>query len=1170
MGTSALARGTRCYGLDPFAKCLVVAGLFSEKKHQTLGVVFQTKALARAAVDHLRLLVGNAQADRVHYLPALDFDYYRGLFPDPDAILERNVALFHLLNDPKDRVFVTSLSTTLQRALPSEDFLAAIQTVRRDAEIDRDVWARDLLRSGYRKQPNALDPGVFSIRGGVIDIYSPLYPHPFRIELFDSLVEEIRFFDAQSQRSLERVDEVQVVPVSAALLPSQEREGAVLEDVKARLDALGISKIERDALCDKIRDGQLPNEGLFLYPLLGSRPATIFEYFPKSTRWVWDGIEEMQQRAEQEELPRLQKSHALFEAQPIPIAAAETLFLEASELNSLMDPDIAFESFDAGKHPGFRLDGYEPDIESARDLARHTGTRTSKSVSNVAGALSAYSTRLGEWFDQGYTVDVVCHTRTHAERFMSLMEPYGLRCLLRTEGTPLLHSISEASPSRTVVLWQGWLSESRIYPDLKRVILSEEIFFGQKKRVSRSVTGAQKAKAEKVLAQFRDLKSGDLVVHKEHGIGRYLGLKPMEFQGVTSDYVLLEYRDGDKLYVPVYRLSVLQKYSVAEGGAPLVDKLGGDGWAKTKSRARKAASALAEEFLRVQALRELNKAHAFSPPAEDYQAFEMEFPYDETPDQWKAIQDVMEDMGKPRPMDRLICGDVGYGKTEVAIRAAFRAVLDKKQVAVLVPTTVLAFQHFESFKARMKDHAVRVEMVSRMREPSVNREVLEGVRQGKVDILVGTHRLLSSDVQFKDLGLVVVDEEHRFGVAQKERLKKLTTTVHLVSMSATPIPRTMNMALGGLRELSIITTPPPDRLAVRTFVCRSSPEVIAEAISNELTRGGQVFFVHNRIETLFEIAGSLRSLLPRVKWEVAHGQMDGDILEKKILSFYRGDAQVLVSTAIIESGVDIPKANTILIDRADMFGLAQLYQLRGRVGRAAERGYCYLLVPPENQMTADAKERLQVIQRYTELGAGFSVATHDLEIRGAGDILGDEQSGHLNAVGIDLYMELLEQSIQLLKGEAVTVEIEPEISLRVPAFFPDGYLPDLSERVQLYRRLSAALDEEALSDLEAEIRDRFGPLPEEVNNLIGLMRIKIRLKRLSVLKMSCGPKRTSLQFDESTAVKPEKIVALIQKDMKRYAVTPDRKLVFSVDGENPDSNWRGQLSAIERLEKDLL
>lgn len=1140
--------GTAFIGLSDTLKAWALATLNIQQPSPKL-VVLSSGASARAFIDAYRFFAGQDQADRIHYLPALDFDYYRSVLPNPTTLCERNVGLFHAINDPKGRVFVTTVQALLQKVFPAAEFLRATRALVAEEEIDRDALIQSLIEAGYQRQPTATDPGVFAVRGGVIDVFCPLYAHPTRLEFFGDFIEEIRFFEVETQRSLDKTDRFFILPVGQSLVPRGADFQTAFAKIKERLDGLGLAKPDRERLLERIEQGNLPAEACYLFPLLsgGSRP--LLDYFNDDVTVLTDSEETLLELARDTEIPRLQSNHALFEAQPLPIASLEDLFLELDVVQEVLrKAAYRFEPF-AGPRGGLSLMAIPAGLEAARERA----------LQSHQGSLETFAQSFREWISQGYTVHIVFHTRTHAEKFQLLFEPHGLRSRLLPEGAPAAHALV-GGDFQTLQLWQGYLAESWVLPGLKTVLLSEEAIFGQKKRTVQKKP-RNTASTDRLLAQFREMAVGDYVVHKEFGIGRYLGLKSMPFQGVENDYVLLEYKDGDKLYIPVYRLNVLQKYVAGESGSPVLDKLGTDRWAKAKGKARRAIAELAAELMRIQARRKLIPAHAFSPPGPEYQQFEMEFPFDETPDQFKAIEDVMSDMGRNYPMDRLICGDVGYGKTEVAMRAAYRAVIDKKQVVVLVPTTVLAFQHYESFKKRFANTGVSIELISRMRKPVETKEVLARAKEHKVDILVGTHRLLSSDVSLPELGLIIIDEEHRFGVTDKEKLKKMRESVHVLAMTATPIPRTLNMAMSGIKEISIITTPPPDRLSVRTFVCRSSPEVISEAISNELGRGGQVFFVHNRVETLGKIVREVQELLPKVTFETGHGQMEGEVLEQKMLTFYKGDAQVLVCTTIIESGLDIPRANTILIDRADCLGLAQLYQLRGRVGRSDRRAYCYLLTPGENAMTQDAKERLQVLQRYSDLGAGFHIASHDLEIRGAGDLLGKSQSGHIAAVGVDMYFDLLDESVRQLQGEPDRVEIEPEITLKIRASFPLEYLPDIGERVVLYRRLSSVSSEEEIVEIETEIRDRFGTPPEEVISLLGLMRIKVYLKLLHVTRMSCGPKRTSLQFAETTPASPEKLVKLVQSNPNVYSITPDQKLVFNA----AEPEWREQLKQVQKI-----
>lgn len=1146
--------GTKLVGLDPIAQGLALLK-FHESTTQPIVAVFSSGANARNAIDHFSFFGGKEAAKKIHFIPSLEFDFHRSLLPNSEVLAERNVAFFHAINDPEKRVFVTTVRALLQKSLPPEKFLSATLIFQPNQEVKRDPLILSLIEAGYQRQPTAYDPGTFSVRGGVIDIFSPLYSHPFRIEFFGDLIEEIRFFDAISQRSLGKIDKAYVIPVNLTLVPHGETLSKVNGFIKERLDSLGVPKVKRDEILENLKHGILAQENMFLFPILCEGSTPILDYFPKERLCLWEGKDQLLQLAQEEEYPKLKKNHELFETHLLPVGTATSLFMTPEEMKAEIkgNQDYFFEPFQERESDKIlSLASREISLSHERTAAHQKGSSHP--------SLDAFARRFREWGDEGYRINIVSHTQVHADRFSLLFSPYGFKISQHAE-TEIPWQQMPQLDFNQIHVWQGFLRESRIYPSLKTVIVSEEEIFGVKKRSSRSTQKVSQAEQGKLISAFRDLKVNDYVVHKDFGVGRYLGLKSMDFVGVPNDYVLLEYRDGDKLYIPVYRLNILQKYVGGEGASVALDKLGGEAWAKTKKKAEKAIAELAAQFLNIQAKRKLLSAPAFSAPGADYLQFEMEFPFDETPDQMRAIEDVMHDLSQKHPMDRLVCGDVGYGKTEVAMRAAYRAVLDNKQVAVLVPTTVLAFQHFESFKSRFKNTPARIEMVSRFRTASETKKILSDLKDGKIDILIGTHRLISPDIQFKDLALLIIDEEHRFGVVHKERLKQMASSIHVLSMTATPIPRTLNMAMTGIKEISVIATPPPDRLSVRTFVCRDSDEVMVEAIQNELLRDGQVFFVHNRIEAIFEVEKKLLHLFPKIKIAVVHGQMDADELEKKMLGFYKGDFQILLTTAIIESGLDIPRANTIIIDKANYFGLAQLYQLRGRVGRSSQRAYCYLLAPAEANLTGDAKERLQVIQRYSDLGSGFNIASHDLEIRGAGDLLGKDQSGHINAIGVDLYFELLEESIRALRGQEKKIEIEPEITLKVAAYFPNDYLPDVGERVSLYRRLSSAEDEDMIAQVETEIRDRLGPLPEEVTNLIGLMVIKLYLKQLHVVRMSCGPKRTSLQFAPTTPASPEKLVKLIQSNPQRYSITPDQKFVFSV--ENTD--WRSQLKEVQEL-----
>ncbi|MCK4502734.1 MAG: transcription-repair coupling factor, partial [Desulfuromonadales bacterium] len=667
--------------------------------------------------------------------------------------------------------------------------------------------------------------------------------------------------------------------------------------------------------------------------------------------------------------------------------------------------------------------------------------------------------------------------------------------------------------------------------DEKLNVISEEEIFGRRSHRPKK-TGRHRAR--ELMTSLAELKKEDYIVHADHGVGRYLGLTHIKTGTLEGDFLHLQYAGNDKLYLPIERIEKVQKYIGGEGYTPKLDKMGGQGWEKARLKARAAVEELARQLLELYAKRELRQGFAYSPPDQLFREFEATFPHEETIDQQQAIDDILADMQSPKPMDRLICGDVGYGKTEVALRAAVKAVLDGKQVAVLVPTTVLASQHWQSFQQRLTDFPITVEMVSRFRSSAENRTTLENAAVGKIDILIGTHRLLQRDVRFKDLGLVVVDEEQRFGVSHKEKLKQLRAEVDILTLTATPIPRTLHMSMTGMRDLSVIETAPVDRLAIRTYVSRFDDELIRQAIIRELRRGGQVYFVHNRVQTIAAMAEQLRQLVPEAKIAVGHGQMAEKELEQVMLDFIAGKSNLLVASTIIENGLDIPSANTIIVNRADRFGLSQLYQLRGRVGRSDRRAYAYLLIPGEAVLTSDARKRLQVLQELTELGAGFRIASHDLELRGAGDLLGGKQSGPIAAIGFELYTELLEETIDRLRGKEHEERIDPEIRLGLSAFFPENYLPDPNQRLQFYQRMAAVDNDDDLFSLVEELRDRYGEPPVAGEILIGTMRLRILLKKLCVELLEYDGKQLSLLFHSSTSISPELIRKLITEQPDRY------------------------------------
>jgi transcription-repair coupling factor (superfamily II helicase) len=753
-------------------------------------------------------------------------------------------------------------------------------------------------------------------------------------------------------------------------------------------------------------------------------------------------------------------------------------------------------------------------------------------VTGYAGKFAQLCAEIERWRQEGFRVRLVAGDARQGDQLHDILREHKLEAAV-TESL---------GGDEGLAITVGDCSSGFAIPALGLVVLTEHEIFGARRRSLRR----PKYQRGAPVTAFTDLEVNDLVVHEDHGIGRYLGLKTMKIDEREADFLLLEYAEGNQLYLPVERLELISKYLGGEESAARLDRLGGAAWQRVKESVRAALREMAEELLKLYAQRAVAEGHAFSADTPWQREFEAAFRFEETPDQLRAIKDVKGDMLSEKPMDRLVAGDVGYGKTEVALRAGFKAVADGRQVAVLVPTTVLAHQHWSTFVDRFSPFPARVELLSRFRSPKEQKAVVEGLKQGTVDVVIGTHRLLSKDVAFKNLGLLVVDEEHRFGVAHKERMKQLRTSVDVLALTATPIPRTLYMSLSGVRDMSVIETPPIDRLPIETVVRRFSKSVIKEALTRELERGGQVFFVHNRIQSLASMANLIQSMVPEARVVIGHGQMKERELEATMVKFVTGQADVLVSTAIVESGLDIPASNTIIVNRADRFGLAQLYQLRGRVGRERQQAYCYLLVPADGRVDEQAQKRLRVLQELTELGSGFKLAMRDLEIRGAGNLLGAQQHGHIAAVGYDLYSKLLAEAVRELSGQSSSATVEPVISAPVEGFLPEEYVPEVNQRLALYKRLAGAADEDAVADIRTELADRFGALPREVEQLLDIVRIKLAARGLGLEKVEIGDARALLTFAPSTPLEPGKLLAAIRDSKGRLKMKRDYTLEATV------------------------
>jgi transcription-repair coupling factor (superfamily II helicase) len=1137
----ASARRADVVGLPGGARALLLAELLAPgpaRARAVLAVAPDEEAADLLARD-AAFFLGD---DAVVRVPADAVLPYDDLSPDRGVELERLAALarLHLAPD-RAKVIAVSARALARRMVPRALFEATSDLLAKGVTVSREELASKLVALGFARVPLVEDPGTFAVRGGILDLWTPADPAPVRLEFFGDEIESCRTFDPQGQRSQAEAGEVLLCPAREALF-SEAGKAAAKDAVRAAAERVATPTTRVRELLDAI-DAGTPFFGLeaLLPGFHAGGLGTLFDYLPEGTAAYVDGAGQVESALHELEAELRREHEGALRREELALPP-EAHFLTAAEaLARLSD------------RPTVRRHGVWLGTEAPLDLglAETSGLRGEiEAAHGEEGALQPLARRLESWRSRGFAAVVAVGSPSAADRLKRLLEDR--RQHARSHPGPARGAEALAAlydPAIHVHLLPGELSGGFVDERAKLAIVAEEEIFGRRVRKK-----SRRMKEENAFAAaFRELEEGDLVVHVEHGIARYLGLTKMQIRGVEGDFLVLAYDGADRLYLPVAKLRQVQKFTGASPDAVRLDKLGGQSFALRKARVKEQLLKMAAELLDIYAARAAHPGFEFREPDELFRAFEAEFPWEETPDQAKAIADVVQDMRKSRanatgraPMDRLVCGDVGYGKTEVAMRAAMLAVVSRKQVAVLVPTTVLAAQHERTFRERFKGYPVRIEAVSRMRTAEEVKQVLKDTAAGKVDVLVGTHRLLANDVTFKDLGLVVVDEEQRFGVAHKERLKKLRKLVDVLTLTATPIPRTLHMSLGGARDLSIIATPPEDRRAIRTFVMKFDPGAVKEAIETELRRGGQVYFVHNRVRSIGAIEKFLRELVPQARVGVAHGQMGEGKLEEVMSRFVNRELDVLVATSIIESGLDIPSANTIVVNRADHFGLAQLYQIRGRVGRSRERAYAYLLVPARRPVTKDAQKRLEVLQRFSELGAGFKIASHDLEIRGAGNLLGKDQSGHIEAIGFELYSELLGEAVRELKGEPPREEIDPDVQLPVPAFIPDPYMPDVHQRLYFYKRFATASTDEELDDIRAEIIDRCGDPPEEVDHLHALMQVKVRLRALAIRALESGPGRLVFTLGEAAALDPFALARHVQASSGALRLTPDMKLVAQV------------------------
>jgi transcription-repair coupling factor (superfamily II helicase) len=1069
--TSAVARTdltgrARAYsGLTPPAKALAVAAAAHASREVVLLYVVPTDPEIENATSDIRFFLASLEAvpdvvvERlVVPFPSYQVDPYRGMAPHFHVASARARAL-HAAALGTARVVVASAQALMPRLAAPESILTTSVDLRPGTEIDPHTLAEILVAGGYERQDPVDEHGEFSLRGGILDVYPAGEASPVRVEFVGDSVESVRRFDPATQRSIETLDQFQIVPVK---------------------------------------------EGMDVAPFT----ATVFDYL------------------------RASRTSRIIVSEPDDVRAqvvAWTEHLEAAFEQRRSDPTLG----DREQRPPSALLLAWNDLQPTLDLSvvlealsvEAPGAADSRSTHVATQPAQEFRGRIPDWVaqirharEQNETVLFVASTHGRAERTVELLQDYEIRAMLAARADERVEG--------AVLVAEGLLSKGFRLVDAALQVYAETDIFEEERR--RTTTSRKRSLAATFLSDLRDLKVGDFIVHVDHGIGRFVGLKQLSIGhgDLVQEFLELRYHGDDKMFVPVERLDLIQKYT---GAAPSLDRLGGTSWEKAKKKVKKAMRDMAEELLKLYAARRAVPGYAFQADTHWQEEFEGAFEWDLTPDQTTAISDIKRDMESPSPMDRLLCGDVGYGKTEVAMRAAFKAVMDGKQVAVLAPTTVLAFQHLETLKRRFAAFPVRIDMISRFRTKHEIKEALDAAAAGRLDILVGTHRLLSKDVVFRDLGLLIVDEEQRFGVAHKERIKQMRKKVDVLTMTATPIPRTLNMSLVGIRDMSVIETPPKDRLAIQTNVVKFDAAVIARAIRNEMARGGQIYFVHNRVESIFSMGSLIQRLVPEARVVIGHGQMNEDVLERAMLDFMAYKFDVLLATTIVENGLDIPNANTIIINRADRYGLAQLYQLRGRVGRSDRPAYAYLLIPPEQSLSPVARKRLAAIKEFSDLGSGFRVAALDLEIRGAGNLLGGEQSGHIEAVGFEMYMKLLDETVRELKGEDLEDDVRATVNLRIDFRIDESYVPDMNQRLMIYRRIAAARSEDELTRIMEEMRDRYGPPPVPVLNLADYGRIRVLADELGIDTVDREGSIVALKFRDKAKVDPIRVINLVRE-----------------------------------------
>jgi transcription-repair coupling factor (superfamily II helicase) len=1125
----------------------------------------QSLAIAEAASAAKRftlLLTADSQsAERLEQelkffapdLPVLHFPDWEtlpyDLFSPHQDIISQRIASLYRLPELEHGVLVVPITTALHRLAPTRFLLGSSLVLDVGQKLDVELMRTRLEASGYRYVDTVYEHGEFTVRGALIDLFPMGSKLPYRIDLFDDEIETLRTFEPETQRSIDKVDSVRLLP--AKEFPLQKE---AVTRFKARFRERFDVDFRRSPIFQDLNSGITPAGIEYYIPLFFEETSTLFDYLPQDTQvFSLPGIEQAAETFWKDVRNRYEERRVDPDR---PLLPPDELFLPVEDCFA-------------------RLKTWPRVVTSQDDVETGVGRERfpAQALPNLAieakasEPLAALSNFLNDFPGR---VLFTAESAGRREVLLELLERLKLRPKTLDSWLEFVDS-KERLAITIAPLDEGLLLEQTALDQTALALIAESPLFGQRvMQRRRREKRADGHSNDAVIKNLAELREGAPVVHIDHGVGRYLGLATLEVENQVAEFLMLAYAEEAKLYVPVANLHLIARYTGSDDELAPLHRLGSEAWQKAKRKAAEQVRDVAAELLDIYARRAAREGYAFADPKLDYETFSAGFPFEETPDQQTTIEAVRHDMLAPKPMDRLVCGDVGFGKTEVAMRAAFIAVHGGKQVAILVPTTLLAQQHYNSFRDRFADWPVTVEVMSRFKSAKEINAAVADLAEGKIDIVIGTHKLLQDDVKIKNLGLVIIDEEHRFGVRQKEQLKALRSEVDILTLTATPIPRTLNMAVAGMRDLSIIATPPARRLSVRTFVMEQNKPTVKEALLRELLRGGQVYYLHNDVKTIEKCAADLAELVPEARIGIGHGQMHERDLEQVMSDFYHKRFNVLIASTIIETGIDVPSANTIIIERADKFGLAQLHQLRGRVGRSHHQAYAYLLTPPRKQITPDAEKRLEAIANTQDLGAGFVLATNDLEIRGAGELLGEGQSGQIQAVGFTLYMEMLERAVKSIrKGEQPNLDQPlgggPEINLRVPGLIPEDYLPDVHARLILYKRIANAADEEGLKDLQVEMIDRFGLLPEPTKNLVRMTSLKLKAEQLGIKKVDAGPQGGRIEFAADTPVDPLTLIKLIQGQPKRYKFEGATLFKFTVPMERPEERFNTIEALLERL-----